>query len=144
MTHSYTYFLSLVFPRTAGLFPPLTDIHRHLWELSHRDSSSIGGSRVIMTAALTAALALTGNWRGFSQSCSARKEWHSTTLTPSKRFSSLPSGEQGTSCPGPHTITHTNVWMNSVSNLFDSHGFLSHIIQTNISFFLIWSAIVYW
>lgn len=68
MAHTHTYFLSLVFPRTAGLFPPLTDIHRHLWELSHGDSFSVGGSKVIMTAALPAAEAWRGNWRGFSQS----------------------------------------------------------------------------
>lgn len=42
----------------------------------------------------------------FSPSFSVRKEWHSTTLTLGKRFSSPLSGEQGNACASPHRPPH--------------------------------------
>lgn len=116
ITHADTfpYFLSFLFfflflvvwgvPRTAGPFLSPTDIHRHLWELSHRDSSSAGGSQVIITAALPAAAAWRGNQRGFLSFKERVTQHYDDT---SKRFSSLPSGEPGMNCPGPHNQAPT-------------------------------------
>ena len=103
----FFFFFSIfrgVFPRTAGPFLSPTDINRHLWELSHRDSSSVGGSQIIITAALPAAAAWRGNQRGF---LSFKERVTQHYVDTSKRFSSLPSGEPGMNCPGPHNQAPT-------------------------------------
>lgn len=86
----------------------------HLWVLSHGDSSSVGGSKVILTAALPGAetgenvlkVAVQGN------SDHALRE----------PLSSLPSGELrhwlSSRLPQSDLTPHRNIWMNSGSNVW--------------------------
>lgn len=59
-----SFFPFSAFPRT-GPSMSLANILRHLWELSHGDSLSAGGSLVSGMAALPAAAASRGQQRGF-------------------------------------------------------------------------------
>lgn len=144
-TYFHTFFL-LVFPRTAGPFLFLTDIHRHLWELSHGVSSSVRGSHVSMTAALPAAMSWRGNRRRFSQSCYARKEWQSITLTPVSIFPHYPLGSQAltvqahTTRPPHHPHKHLNelrlyrlvTTSNSISAILTCSFFMSCILGVSL------------
>lgn len=79
-----SFFPFLAFPRT-GPSMSLANILRHLWELSHGDSLSAGGSPVSRMAALPAAAASRGQQRG-GFFPTARKRWHSITVTPMSCF----------------------------------------------------------
>lgn len=134
-----------MFPRTAGLVFFLIDIHRHLWELSHGDSFSIGGSQVIMTTTASC-FSLEGKLeRSFSKLLSKERVTQHYS-DPSKRFSSLPSRELAVMAQGhiirpPHHHPHKhlnecNVWLQYPALfpllwIFGFHAYLRGFLQVS-------------
>lgn len=103
-----SFFPFSAFPRTGpSLF--LANILRHLWELSHEDSLSAGGSPVSGTAALPAALASRApTERVFLPA--ARKWWNSITVTPMSCFFHRPPPPHAQQASHGITRAHKHLW----------------------------------
>lgn len=103
------FFPFSAFPRT-GPSMSLANILRHLWELSHGDSLSAGGSPVSGMAALPAAAASRGQQRGvfFPHCKETMTQYHSD---PDELF--LPDGAvspRDTNLPRHYTRTQASLW----------------------------------
>lgn len=104
------FFPFSAFPRT-GPSMSLANILRHLWELSHGDSLSAGGSPVSGMAALPAAVVPRGQQRGGFFFPTARKRWHSITVTPmSCFFLTAQPPPRKTHLPRHYTRTQASLW----------------------------------